>query len=94
MGRSTHREHHGDGRASADRWPAGWILAIFLVGLVISVVMVARSQVTIDQYNLLARGWRLAFQGEWVPHGVRATGRLESEPPHLRHEDDRIGDPS
>lgn len=53
---------------------ARWLLAVFCLGLLISATMVARSQVTIDQYNLLARGWRLAFQGEWVAHGVRATG--------------------
>lgn len=52
----------------------GWHLLIFAVGLAISALMVTRSQVTIDQFNLLARGWKLAFEGEWIPYGVWATG--------------------
>lgn len=51
-----------------------WHLAVFAAGLAISVLMVARSQVTVDQLNLLARGWHLAALGDWVPYGVWATG--------------------
>jgi hypothetical protein len=43
--------------------------ALFLVGLAIGLVMVARSQVAGDQLNLLARGWRLAADGVVVPYG-------------------------
>jgi hypothetical protein len=43
--------------------------ALFLVGLAIGLVMVARSQVAGDQLNLLARGWRLAADGVLVPYG-------------------------
>lgn len=43
-------------------------LAVAL-GLLISVVMVARSQAGGDQLNLLSRGWLLAFRGELIPYG-------------------------
>ncbi len=43
-------------------------LAVAL-GLLISIVMVARSQAGGDQLNLLARGWLLAFRGELIPYG-------------------------
>ena len=42
------------------------VAAIFAAGLAMSLVMVARSQVTEDQMNLLARGWRFASEGEWL----------------------------
>lgn len=45
-----------------------------LSGLVLSAAMVARSQVKGDQLNLLARGWLLAFRGEWVPFGNPLSG--------------------
>ncbi|MDX1502451.1 MAG: hypothetical protein R3325_08800 [Thermoanaerobaculia bacterium] len=51
-----------------------WHLVIFAAGLALSALMAARSQVTVDQYNLLARGWRLVSEGELVPFGVWATG--------------------
>ncbi len=43
-------------------------LAVAL-GLLVSVVMVARSQAGGDQLNLLARGWLLAERGELIPYG-------------------------
>lgn len=47
-----------------------WRLAgLFIVGLAISLVMVARSQVGGDQLNLLARGWLFAERGTWVQYG-------------------------
>lgn len=50
------------------------VVCIFFLGLVISAVMVFRSQVAGDQLNMLARGWLLAFQGEWLPLGNPASG--------------------
>ncbi len=47
---------------------AAWV-AIFLSGLGISGVMVARSQVGGDQLNLLARGWLLAVDRVFIPYG-------------------------
>ena len=44
-----------------------WIL--FAAGLAISLGMVARSQVGGDQLNLLARGWLLAENGQWISYG-------------------------
>lgn len=32
--------------------------------------MVYRSQYSGDQFNMLARGWELAFRGEWIPYGM------------------------
>lgn len=43
-------------------------LAVAL-GLLVSVVMVARSQAGGDQLNLLARGWLLAERGALIPYG-------------------------
>lgn len=48
--------------------------ATFLVGLILSVVMVAWSQVAGDQLNLLGLGWRFAFEGDWPVHGTPTTG--------------------
>lgn len=62
------------GRAAMNTGHARWHAVVFVAGLAVSAAMVARSQVTVDQYNLLARGWRLAFQGELIHHGVWATG--------------------
>ena len=45
-------------------------IALLLVGLALSGLMVVRSQVTGDQLSFLARGWLLAFEGEWVPYGL------------------------
>jgi hypothetical protein len=42
---------------------------LFLAGLAISLLMVARTQVGGDQLDLLARGWRLAARGDLVPYG-------------------------
>ncbi len=48
---------------------AVWWL-IFLAGLVVSLAMVFRSQVEGDTLNMLARGWYLAFEGEWLQFGM------------------------
>ena len=45
---------------------------LFAVGLAISLVMVARSQVSGDQLNMLARGW-LFTHGEWVQFGLTTS---------------------
>jgi hypothetical protein len=42
---------------------------LFAIGLALSAWMVARSQIGGDQLNLLARGWLLIEQGQWVPYG-------------------------
>ncbi len=55
-------------------WHSRASLALFSIGLGVSGVMVARSQVTEDQFNLLAIGWRFAFEGEWTPFGIWASG--------------------
>ncbi len=59
---------------SRDRRTRRLLVAIFLFGLLVSAVMVARSQTAGDQLNLLARGWLLASEGRWVPFGNAATG--------------------
>lgn len=51
--------------ASADRF----VRVAFVAGLLLSAIMVWRSQVGGDQLNLLARGWRLYSAGEWIPYG-------------------------
>jgi hypothetical protein len=58
-----------DFRHISDRTASRLVGAFFLVGLAISVAMVARSQVGGDQLNLLARGWLLADQGRWISYG-------------------------
>jgi len=45
------------------------VWALFAVGLLIAVLMLARSQVGGDQLNLLARGWLLADEGRWISYG-------------------------
>ena len=45
------------------------LLALFVIGLLISLIMLARSQVGGDQFNLLARGWLLADEGVWIQYG-------------------------
>ncbi len=45
-----------------------WML--FLAGLALSLVMVLRSRFDGDQLNMLARGWTLAFAGEWLQYGM------------------------
>ena len=60
------------------------LAGLFLLGLAIGLVMVARSRVGGDQIHLLARGWWLAVEGVVVPHGIRtsaggnAPGSLQS----------------
>lgn len=41
----------------------------FLIGLGLSALLVARSQVGGDQLNLLARGWFLWAEGTWISYG-------------------------
>jgi hypothetical protein len=48
---------------------AGWRRALNAAGFVLSVLLVARSQVAGDQLNLLARGWLLVAHGQFVPFG-------------------------
>jgi hypothetical protein len=43
---------------------------LFLAGLALSLVMVLRSRFDGDQLNMLARGWTLAFAGEWLQYGM------------------------
>lgn len=58
-----------DGGGISDR-VRGWGLpSLFALGLVISVLMIARSQVGGDALCLLARGWLLAQKGIWAPLG-------------------------
>ena len=75
--------------SSGDRPPSQAVLArlttlTFLVGLLLSAVMVARSQVGGDQLNMLSRGWLWAVEGELVPYGLptsaggKAPGSLTS----------------
>jgi len=61
----------GQDRAHDPRYAitAVWWL-IFLAGLVVSLAMVFRSQVEGDTLNMLARGWRFAFAGEWLQYGL------------------------
>ena len=43
---------------------------LFVLGLVLSLAMVARARFDGDQFNMLARGWTLAFAGEWLQYGM------------------------
>ena len=61
-----------DGGGTSLRDPR-WIALIFVFGLAISILMVARSQVAGDQLNHLGRGWHLAMEGRWLPIGPPAT---------------------
>jgi hypothetical protein len=45
------------------------VRALFAVGLLIALGMLARSQVAGDQLDLLARGWLLAVKGRWIAYG-------------------------
>ena len=56
-------------RGANDRSNGCWWL-VFVVGLALSLVMVFRSQVEGDTLNMLARGWRFAFAGEWLQYGL------------------------
>jgi hypothetical protein len=48
------------------------IPVLFAVGLAVSALMVARSQVSGDQLNMLARGW-LFTHGDWVQFGLTTS---------------------
>jgi hypothetical protein len=59
---------------------AAW-MALFFAGLSISVVMVVRSQVETDQFQLLIRGWLLARHDVLVPYGnLTSAGGYEPGP--------------
>lgn len=45
------------------------VAALFVAGLALSLLLALRSQAGGDQLNLLARGWLLIAEGEWVPYG-------------------------
>ena len=60
------------------RSPQRWRTGLFVLGLVISVIMLARCQVGGDQLNMLARGWLLAEAGQWVPYGVHTSAGGDS----------------
>jgi hypothetical protein len=45
------------------------VWALFAVGLLIALGMLARSQVAGDQLDLLARGWLLVTKGRWIAYG-------------------------
>ncbi|MBI4168648.1 MAG: hypothetical protein HY510_01775 [Acidobacteria bacterium] len=45
------------------------LVGLFLTGIALSLLLVARSQVGADQLILLARGWLLITDGHWVPFG-------------------------
>ena len=51
------------------------LLGFFLVGLVISVLMLVRSQVSDDGLHLLSRGWLLATHGVLAPIGNASAER-------------------
>jgi hypothetical protein len=45
------------------------VLAVFVAGLLLSVLLLMRSQAAGDQLNLLARGWLLAARGQLISYG-------------------------
>ncbi len=54
---------------------------LFVAGLAISAIMVVRSQVEIDQFALLIRGWLLAKHDVLVPYGtLTSAGGYEPGP--------------
>ncbi len=61
-----------------------WTAIVFAVGLAFTCIYWSRSQVAGDQLNMLARGWLLMAEGEWIPFGLgtsaggKAPGSLTS----------------
>ncbi len=53
----------------SDRTAVRLIWGAFALGLLLSAVLVVRSQVAGDQLNLLARGWLLLDEGRWISYG-------------------------
>ena len=49
---------------------ATWTSVLFVLGLLFTAFYWTRSQVAGDQLNMLARGWLLVAEGEWVPFGL------------------------
>lgn len=47
-----------------------WTAWVFAAGLIFTGLYWTRSQVAGDQLNMLARGWLLVAEGEWVPFGL------------------------
>jgi hypothetical protein len=45
------------------------VAAVFAIGLALSLLLALRSQSGGDQLNLLARGWLLIAEGQWIPYG-------------------------
>src|SRR4051794_16798652 len=45
------------------------VWGVFAAGLLLSVLLLARSQSAGDQLNLLARGWLWAAKGQFLPYG-------------------------
>jgi hypothetical protein len=75
--------------SNGDRQPSQADLArlttlVLLIGLLLSAIMVARSQVGGDQLNMLSRAWLWVAEGELVPYGLptsaggKAPGGLTS----------------
>lgn len=50
-----------------------WFWTVVVLGSVFSVLMLVRSQVAGDQLNMLARGWFLVADGEWIPYGLQTS---------------------
>ena len=59
-----------DPQPPSNRQIATWTAMVFVVGLLLTGFYWARSQVAGDQLNMLARGWLLVTDGEWVPYGL------------------------
>jgi len=53
-----------------DRRLTAWTAVVFAAGLAFTWIYWSRSQVAGDQLNMLARGWLLMVEGEWVPFGL------------------------
>ena len=54
-------------------WTGRWFWTVVVLGSVFSILMLARSQVGGDQLNMLARGWLLVADGQWVPFGLQTS---------------------
>jgi hypothetical protein len=70
---ATRMRESADAAGLNDRAPSWELPFLFALGLVISVLMIARSQVDGDALCLLARGWLLAKKGIWAPFGNPAA---------------------
>jgi len=59
-----------DNHSQIDRRLTAWTAVVFALGFVFTWIYWSRSQVAGDQLNMLARGWLLVAEGEWVPFGL------------------------